>query len=76
MGLDSVSKLQLELIDIRALSSVNSQIRLVGNVGWSSMKIVNSCGEQWPRETPGLIGFGEAIDGPYRRSLSRGLSIM
>jgi len=49
----------------RALSSAKSAMRLVGSVGWSYKKILNSRGAVTaPRGTPALIGFGKEVDVP------------
>jgi len=53
------------LVAISALSSEKSAMRLVGSVGWSYKKILNSKGavtEPWG--TPALIGFGEEVTEP------------
>jgi len=53
------------LVAISALSSAKSAMRLVGSVGWSYRKILNSKGaETAPCGTPAWIGFGEEVAEP------------
>jgi len=52
-------------VAISALSSAKSAMRLVGSVGWSYKKILNSKGAVTaPWGTPALIGFGQEVAEP------------